>query len=375
MALFALGFRPFYLLGAVFAALSVFLWVAEFSGHFSYSAQMSGVVRHSHEMVFGFVPAILAGFLFTAVRNWTGLPTPAGAALAVTALLWLLARVLVVTGPGPIAVIVDVLFLPVVAAAIAVPIVRGQNQRNYKVVALVAVLAALHIGYHAGFSRPSLFAFLDVMAILFALIGGRVILAFTRNAIPGSDPRYLPWLEWMSFGSLILVAALTLFGSLLPNLGSLPMVLLVIAAVSQLLRLALWQPQKTLGDPLLWMLPVAYSWLPLALFLRALATTGAVMPGTWLHALAAGAFSGLMMAMMMRSSLGHTGRPLDASTTDMAAFLLLQAGAVLRIVAGAVFDYRLAVIAAGIVWALAFVLFLLRYAPMLTQARADGKPG
>ena len=136
----------------------------------------------------------------------------------------------------------------------------------------------------ATFSRPFyLRQTLDIMAILFALIGGRVILAFTRNAVPGSNPRYVPWLEWVSFGSLALVAALTLLGNLMPGLGSLPMVLLVIAAVAQLLRLALWQPEKTLGNPLLWMLPVAYSWLPLALFLRALATTGAVMPGAWLH--------------------------------------------------------------------------------------------
>lgn len=151
--------------------------------------------------------------------------------------------------------------------------------------------------------------------------------------------------------------------------------LFVVAAVAHLLRLALWQPRLTLGNPLLWMMPVAYSWLPVALMLRALAAAAVVVPSAWIHALTMGALSSLMMAMMMRSTLGHTGRKLVASRMDMAAFLALQAAALIRVVAGSAGNYQTLVNLSGLVWALAFVLFLARYLPMLVQPRVDGKPG
>jgi uncharacterized protein involved in response to NO len=220
-----------------------------------------------------------------------------------------------------------------------------------------------------------LFATIDVIVILFALVGGRVIPAFTRNAVAGADPRHEQWLEVVAFASLILIAIVTLLGSRLDVAAWSMPVLLVIAAVAQLTRLALWQPQRTLHDPLLWMMPVAYSWLPLALFLRALSSAGVVAPGTWIHALTMGALSSLMLAMMMRSSLGHTGRKLGASRADMLAFLLLQAGTIVRIAGGALGDYRVTVVTAGVLWMLAFAVFIVRYFPMLTQPRIDGKPG
>ena len=378
-----LGFRPFYLLAAAFAVVAIGVWLMSFSGGLIFGAYLQGVFWHSHEMTFGFLSAVLAGFLFTAVRNWTGQPTPTGAGLGAIAALWVLARVLTVTGPTSIAILVDVLFLPIITLGIAVPIFRSRNRRNYKVVLLLAVLSALHMVFHAALgghlpawmSRTSIFAFLDVLVILFALVGGRVIPAFTRNAVPGANPRHLTWLEYVSFVSLIAIAFVTMFGSYFSAPAWLPRVLLVIAAVAQFLRLALWQPYLTVGNPLLWMLPAAYSWLPVALFLRALTSAGAVMPGTWIHALAAGALSSLMMAMMMRSSLGHTGRELVASRTDMAAFLLLQLGAIARVIAGGFDAYRSMIDLSGALWALAFVMFLVRYAPMLVRPRIDGKPG
>ena len=377
--LLAIGFRPFYLLGSVFAVLALPPWLMSFSGKAALSPH--DMPWHSHEMVFGFVPAILAGFLFTAVRNWTGRPTPKGPLLGVIVILWLAARFLLAVDNSIAAIMLDVLFLPVIAVAIAVPIYGSRNIRNYKVVTLVGILAALHILVHhpatveTVFSRQAMFAFVDVMAILFALIGGRIIPAFTRNAVAGSNPRYVPGVEFVAFGSLILVVALDLFGAYLPSPAWLPATLFVVAAASQLMRLALWQPQLTLGNPLLWMLPVAYSWLPLSLFLRVLATQGIVLPGTWLHAITIGAFSSLMMAMMMRSSLGHTGRPLAANRTDMAAFLLLQLAAIVRVLAGIVGDYRTAIILSGALWVAAFAVFLFRYLPVLARPRVDGKPG
>jgi len=338
---------------------------------------------HSHEMLFGYIVAVVAGFLFTAVRNWTGLPTPTGATLGGIAVLWLLARLLLVSGPSIPAVFLDVAFLPIVAIAIAIPILRSRNKRNYKVIGLLATVSVLHLLFHlaldgqlpAWLSRASLFASVDLIVILFALIGGRVIPAFTRNAVAGSNPRHEPWLEVIAFGSLLLIALVTLVGGALTLAAWIPASLFVVAAVAHLLRLALWQPQLTLGNPLLWMMPVAYSWLPVALMLRALSTVAAVVPGAWIHALTMGALSSLMMAMMMRSTLGHTGRSLVASHMDMAAFLALQIAALIRVVAGSAGNYQTLVTLSGLFWVLAFALFLVRYLPMLVQPRVDGKPG
>ena len=379
----ALGFRPFYLLASVFAAVAILLWLASLTGRFHFGAYLQGMFWHSHEMLFGYIVAVITGFLFTAVRNWTGLPTPSGVTLGGIVVLWLLARVLLVSGPSSLAVFLDVAFLPVVAIAIARPILRSRNKRNYKVIGILVAASLLHLVFHLALggqlpgwlSRASLFASIDLVVVLFALVGGRVIPAFTRNAVAGSNPRHEPWLEVVAFGSLLVIVLVTLAGGALTLAAWIPASLFVVAAVAHLLRLALWQPQLTLGNPLLWMMPVAYSWLPVALMLRALSTAAVVVPGAWIHALTMGALSSLMMAMMMRSTLGHTGRKLVASRIDMAAFAVLQVAALIRVVAGSSGSYQALVVLSGLAWVLAFALFLSRYLPMLVQARVDGKPG
>jgi uncharacterized protein involved in response to NO len=379
----ALGFRPFYMLAAAFAVIAVLLWLASFTGMAQFSTYLPGVFWHSHEMVFGFSAAVITGFLFTAVRNWTGQPTPTGALLGAIALLWISARMLLVFGAGGLGAILDVLFLPVVAVAIAIPIFRSANKRNYKVVGILAVMAVLHFVFHlalggelsASLSRTSLFAVIDVITILFALVGGRVIPAFTKNAIPGSDPVHKPFVEVAAFGLLVLLAATTLVSGEMALNPSLAAGLAFLAAVAHAARLALWQPSVTRNSPLLWMMPVAYSWLPVALVLRGLAGLGVVLPGTWIHALTVGALTSLMIAMMMRSTLGHTGRELVASRADLVMFLLLQLAAVLRVLAGITGDHRTLTLLAGIVWIAAFAGFLLRYAPMLMRPRVDDRPG
>jgi uncharacterized protein involved in response to NO len=381
--LFALGFRPFYLLAGLLAVLGMAGWLLSYTGNAQFGTYLQGVFWHGHEMMFGFIAAAMTGFLFTAVRNWTGLPTPAGVMLGLIALLWLLARVLFLGGPPTLAVALDLAFLPIVAVGVAIPIVRSRNQRNYKVLGILVALCVLHFVFHLALagelppwlSRSSLLAAIDTVVILFALVGGRVIPAFTRNAVPGSDPVHKPWLEVCAFGLLLLVALMTLLGGSIALAPWVPATVLLLAAVAHALRLAYWQPQLTLGNPLLWMMPVAYSWLPLALLLRGLSSFAIVVPGAWIHALTAGALSGLIVAMMMRSTLGHTGRQLVASPADIAAFLLLQVAAVLRVVAGMTGSYRAVIIASGVVWILAFGVFLARYAPMLLRPRVDGRPG
>jgi len=373
------------LLAGAFAIFGIVYWLLSFTGIHSGGVYLRGMFWHSHEMVFGFAVAVISGFLLTAVRNWTGLPTPTGLGLAGLVMLWLAGRVMIVTGPALLAALVDVLFIPLLAIVVARVIFKSRNQRNYKIVGLLALLTVVHVVYHLAFlgglpswlNHTAAIVAIELITILFALIAGRVIPAFTKNAIAGSNPQHVTWLEYLSFGSLLLITATTIASDWMVVPASVPTVLIVIAAVSHFFRLAMWQPQKTLHNPLLWMMPVAYSWLPIALFLRALAQQLVVAPGTWIHALTMGAISSLMLAMMMRSSLGHTGRQLAASGTDMAAFLLLQLAAVVRVAAGLVGPelYRTVVISSGAIWIVAFGLFLLRYVPMLTRPRIDGRPG
>lgn len=383
--LLGLGFRPFYLLAAGFAMVAIVLWLFAFNGTLPYGGYLQGNVLHSHEMVFGFAVAVISGFLLTAVRNWTGLPTPTGLALAALAIVWLAGRLFIVTGPPILAALVDVLYVPLLAVAIARPIIKSRNQRNYKIVVLLSLLALCNIVYHlaamgsmpAWLTHTTIIVALDLLTILYAIVAGRVIPAFTRNAIAGSDPRRSTWVEVVAFGSLILIIVVRISSDWMRVPALLPNALVITAAVAHTFRLAYWQPHKTVGNPLLWMLPVAYSWLPLALLLRALAQYSMIAPSAWIHALTIGAISGMMLAMMARSALGHTGRELKASGMDMAAFVFLQLAGILRVLANLLpaDTYFLIVVASGVLWVLAFGTFLYRYLPMLMQPRIDGKPG
>jgi len=215
MSIFQLGFRTFYSLAAIFAIAAMILWLRVFAGLSGTGEYLYGVVWHSHEMLFGFAVAVIAGFLLTAVRNWTGLPTPTGAALAALAAIWLAARVLIILGSAPLAAIVDAAFLPALAFAIAGPILGSKNKRNYKVLAIILLLALSHGVFHlaslgyaeAWVSRTALFVSIDIVIILMALVGGRVIPAFTRNALPSATSRHEPWVEIITFASMILIIA------------------------------------------------------------------------------------------------------------------------------------------------------------------------
>jgi len=381
----ALGFRPFYLVAAIFAAVAVPVWIASYSGHIHPGAYLQGVDWHSHEMIFGFIPAVIAGFLLTAVRNWTGLPTASGAGLAALVALWLTGRVLMMTGPALPAIAADVLFLPVLGVVIAVPILLSHNLRNIKVLVILAVLALLNVAFHAAhanllpneFKRIAATAALDVVTILMAVIGGRVIPAFIAGAIAGASLSRDKRVEVAAFSSLVLVMILGICSFWISIPAVVWIVLLVTSAVAHGLRLALWRPLQTYRNPLLWMLPVAYAWIPIALALRALAQFALVPQAAAIHALTIGAMSSLMVAMMTRSALGHTGRPLKAGPAELIAFTLLQVTALVRILAGLILPahYQGAMTLAGTLWFLAFGVFVLRYWPILTRKRIDGRPG
>jgi uncharacterized protein involved in response to NO len=385
MPLLALGFRPFYLLAAIFAIVAVPLWVLSFLGEAQTGNYLRGLTWHSHEMIFGFAPAVIAGFLLTAVRNWTGQPTPTGVPLAALVLLWVIARVLMQTGPADAAAVTDILFLPALGIAVAIPIWRSRNKRNYKVLAVLTILTLANIAYHLaslglispGYARVSMRAALDVIAILIAIVGGRVIPAFIGNAMKDSNPRHIRSVEVVSVGALIVILIIGVLAPWMPVADNVWFLLLVIAAVGQLVRLLLWQPLRALGNPMLWMLPASYAWLPISLALRALELQSIVPSGAAIHAFTVGAITSLMIAMMTRSALGHSGRPLVAGRAEIGVFVLLQLSAIVRVLAAPIMPgaYREAMVVAGILWTLAFAVFLVRYLPILTRPRIDGKPG
>lgn len=382
---FALGFRPFYLLAGIFACLALPLWLAVYTGAVQWDGYLRGVSWHSHEMVFGFAAAVMAGFLLTAVRNWTGQPTPGGARLGALVVLWVLARILNFTGPATAAVLLDVAFLPLLGVTIAIPIWRSHNVRNFKILLVLAALSLLNIGYHlsymnvlpADFMRPALIGALDVFTLLMAIVGGRVIPAFTANAVASAQPRQIKSVEIAALGTLVIILVVDIVAYWYTPTALIGFVLLALAALAHAIRLGLWQPHRSRHIPLLWMLPLAYGWIPVSLALRALAQITALPPTAAVHALTLGAISGLMLAMMTRSALGHTGRSLTAGWSEISAFVLVQLAAIIRV--GAVWVpaefYRGAVIFSGVLWALAFALFSLRYWPILTRPRIDGRAG
>ena len=381
-----LGLRPFYLLAAAFAAVALPVW------HFSppdllpWEPYLAGPAWHAHEMVFGFAAAAMTGFLLTAARAWTGRATPAGWRLAALAGLWAAGRVMVVTGPALPAIAVDGLFLPCVALAVGLPVVRARNHRNLAVAALPALLGAANLLFHldhAGWialarANGGALLALDLFALLVALMAGRVIPAFTANAVPTARPRRNACVEAAAFGTLVVIA---LAGPLDPWLPDGPWLAAVAAtgALAHIVRLSLWAPAATLREPLLWILPLSYAWLPASLILRALwlADVGVPAAQTFhtlaLHALGAGAMGGLMLGMMTRSALGHTGRPLAAGGVERAAYILVHAGAALRVfgpLAGAEAEPH-ALAASALLWPGAFALFLAAYWPVLTRPRVD----
>jgi uncharacterized protein involved in response to NO len=366
----------------VFAALAVPAWYATYAGWLAMAPVLPGLAWHAHEMVFGFAPAVIVGFLLTAARNWTGQPTPQGASLAGLLALWILGRVLLATGPDGLAIAVDIAFLPVAAVTLAIPLWRARNVRNAFVVPLLLMLAALCAAHHGAYrgwvdalwaSRAPTTA-LDLVALLLAVIGGRIIPAFSANAVAGLTPRRWPLLETLALGLLGLVALLDVSGLANQLPMSLLRGLLAAAAGVHLIRLLGWQPWATCGNSMLLVLPLGYLWLPVHLLLRAsLDTVPGQMSPLAVHALSVGAMAGLMLAMMTRSALGHTGRPLAAGRAEISMFVAIHLAAACRVVGPLLWPsaYVTWVGLSALLWTLAFAAFAVSYAPIVSQARVD----
>jgi uncharacterized protein involved in response to NO len=377
-ALWQLGFRPFYLLASIFAALSVLCWAAQFSGLLQH-AYLQGPLWHGHEMLFGFALAVVAGFLLTAVRNWTAQPTAEGAPLAALVALWVAGRILVLTPFAVAAALVNAAFPLALAVAIGIPLWRARNVRNYFFIGLLATMAALAAGMPLAVlgaaalpPRLGLVLGLDVMLFIMSVMGGRVIPMFTNNGVPGADAVRHPIVERLALGSVLLLFV----ADVLQLPAAIVAAIALAAATAHGVRLILWRGWRTLSTPLVWVLHAAYAWIVVHLVLRGVTGLG-WLEGTFdTHALTVGAIGGLTIGMMTRTARGHTGRPLRADGWETAMFVLIHLAAIVRVVVGMVPGLHVASIQlSALLWASAFGLYAVRYWPVLTRPRLDGRPG
>jgi uncharacterized protein involved in response to NO len=384
----ARGFRPFFLCAGIFATGLVPLWLAILSGLLPPHTWLAPTAWHAHEMLFGFAPAAVAGFLTTSVPVWTETQPLSGARLGALVSLWLAGRVaMAVAGAWPAGLFatVDAAFLPTLAAVVAVPILRARQPRNYGVVAILALLSAANllvhleaIGAATAVAGAGLRLGIDLLALLVLVIGGRITPAFTRNALlRAGAPGEVVSRRWLDGAALACVAAFVAVDLAAPRTTASGLVALA-GAFLVAGRMLGWQTRRTLRDPLLWSLHVGHGWVAVGLLCVGASDLGAPLPWTaGLHALTAGAFGTMILAVMSRVALGHTGRALAAPRGMALAYLLVGLGAALRVVGPSTAPgaATAALWLAGALWSGAFAIFTVLYAPVLLRPRIDGQPG
>jgi uncharacterized protein involved in response to NO len=383
LVVFNLGFRPFFLLSGVFAVVLMALWIPAFTGGRALSTYYGQIGWHSHEMIFGYAAGVIAGFLLTSVRNWTGLATATGGSLAALVALWLLGRILPffsATLPVWLISVVDLAFLPALTANIGVPLARHGEKRNLLFLPLMLGLFAANLLVHlellglvAGIARHGIFLGLYLIILLIVIMGGRVIPFFTERALLGVVIKRRPLIEWLA---PLTVIAFMLAEILFPN-SEVAGALAVLAAIINGIRVVSWYSRRYWQVPLLWVLHLGYGWIVVGFLLKAAACFGLIAPQFTVHALTVGGIGVLTLGMMARVSLGHTARPLRVESSMIIAFILINLATVLRGLLPAIFPlwFSQLVILSGILWIAAFLMFAIVYAPILTQPRIDRQPG
>lgn len=386
--LWRLGFRPFFLFGALFAALAVLVWTASLHGRGMRLQPVGGwLAWHRHEMVFGFVMAIVGGFLLTAVPNWTGIASARGRRLMALVAVWLLARLLWVAGADArLAAIAQMAFMLGLAGLIASNIWRARQPRNYPVVAILLLLAAADLlalygtlqGNPAQQTQGAMAAILLLMTLT-GMIAARVIPMFTKNGLRIAPLRTVRPAHLYGLLSAGVLASLLVAYQGTERAQGLwawaATALYTGLGLGHLWQLSGWYHRGIWRVPLLWSLHVAYAWMgAFALGMAAWQVGWLARADLPLHALTVGGLGGMTLAMMARVSLGHTGRPLQAPRAMTTAFVLLNLGALLRVVGTSAW-WHVAVTLAGLCWAVAFLIFAASYAKVLTQPRVDGMPG
>jgi uncharacterized protein involved in response to NO len=379
---FQKGFRPFFLLAGLFGAGIIPWWAHSYDAAVTGGPGLEGVGWHSHEMIFGFTTAVLAGFLLTAVESWTTRPTARGVLLAVLVGLWAAGRLIGVGGAtATIAAMAELSVLPLLTVVLAIPLILARSSRNYQLLAVLPLLWLCDAHHHLkasgllsqGSFRSDLVA-VDLIVVVMVVITGRIVPLFTRNALGDETIRPVPALNIASTVAVFLVAAAEIAapGSVLMAVAAGAASLLVLA------RSLTWGAHLTLSRPILWVLHLGHAWIWIGLALKAASAAGAMIPpSAATHALTAGAIGTLTLGMMARVTLGHTGRELRVAPGVAVGFVLVTAAAVVRVV-GPWFraDLTTTMLAAsGGLWAAAFLLYVVVNAKALLTPRPDGKPG
>ncbi|WP_404385644.1 NnrS family protein [Caenispirillum salinarum] len=389
LILFRSGFRAFFLLAGLQGAFAMALWTLWLSAPAggALGAAADPVGWHAHEMLFGYTVAAAAGFLLTAVPNWTGTAAAKSWTIVLLATLWLAGRVgmwLAGIIPAWLTAALDLAFLPTLIAVLATALLPVRNRRNHVFLLLLSVwwLCSLldHVAF-MGLEPSGTYArrlAVDVAAIMMIIVGGRIVPSFTRNWLKArgrtDSVRVDTGLERVSILLAFLVMILHALGAWDWMVG----LVALLAGVSVLWRLGRWSGFSTLSEPILFILHVGYGWIGFAFLLEAASLLADWVPYTtaW-HAMTAGAVGTLTLAVMTRAALGHAGRPIVAAPLTIAAYVLVNMAALVRVFGPLIKPegYTSLVVAAGWLWALAFICYLIVYVPLFLRPRADGKPG
>ena len=385
--LFAYGFRPFFLLAGLYAVTSIAAWLWLYRNGGWPLPSLPPQLWHGHEMIFGFISAGIAGFLLTAVPSWTGSRALSGPPLVALVSLWLAGRVAFSLGHGLptwLLAVGELGFVPALLLAIAPALLRGAN-RNWPMLGLLIGFWAADVTFAVGLatqdpllSRTALVAAMDVVLVLITIIGGRIVPAFTGNALRASGVqasiRSVPVVERLVLLSMLAMLFCDVF---FPH-SYLTAAIVAAAATLHFWRLMGWLGWRTVRQPIVWILHLAYLWLPVGLGLKAASLAGSFgWAAHWLHALGAGAAGMMILAVMTRASLGHTARPLKVHALTAIAYGLLTLAVAVRVFGPNVLamNYALAVLFSAALWIAAFVAYLAIYGPILVGPRVDGKPG
>ncbi len=379
---FQKGFRPFFLLGGLLGAGLIPWWAFHYDAELTGEPGLEGIGWHSHEMIFGFTCAILAGFLLTAVENWTGKTTAKGALLAVLVGLWAFGRLVGVGGvTATIAGMAELSFLPVLTVVLAIPLILSSSKRNYQLLALLPLLWLCDAHHHMrasgllpqSYLRSDLVA-VDLIVVVLIIITGRIVPLFTRNALEDDRVRAIPALNIAATVAAFLVVVVEV-------VAPTSMAMAVAAGLAGLLVLArsfTWGSLRTIAKPILWVLHLGYAWIWIGLLLKAASAAGFMIPASAAtHALTAGAIGTLTLGMMARVTLGHTGRKLEVSPFMVLGFVAITASAIIRVFGPwfrADLTATMLTVSAGL-WAVAFLIYVVVNAKYLVTPRPDGKAG
>ncbi|MDE2069740.1 MAG: NnrS family protein [Gammaproteobacteria bacterium] len=364
-------FRPLFLCAALAASLGIFTWALFLHLGLLPASSLPPLAWHGHEMLFGFAGALVAGFLLTAVAEWTKLATFTPASLVLLLAVWLAARVLFLLParvPYALTAFLDCGYFGLLLLMVARPIIKSRNRRNYFVIGLLSAFTLADVAFHLSVTgvihvaeRSVLYWVIDLFTVLMLSIGGRVIPFFTARRLSHATVQRYRWLDWSVNGG---AALLVLLDIVWPESALLATVSLAVALLV-LLRWWLWQPWKAWREPMLWVLHLGYLWLAAGLALRGAALLSSALPEiTALHAITVGALGSLSIGMMTRIALGHTGRAMAAGPFMAAAFVLVSVAAVLRLI-----NTPGLLPVASVLWALAFAIYFLRFLPLMFAPR------